>query len=105
MKTRDQKRSKLQEIRASREYGGSLTPGSGNTWVKKGDLRTEDEMFEFKTTNKETYSLSASELMRLRDHALLDNKIPVFEIEFAARGVTCVVLMKDDFIAIAREKE
>lgn len=105
MITKDQKRSKLQEIRASREYGGRLTPGSGNGWVKKGDLRTDNEMFEFKTTNKETYPLSASELMRLRDHALLDNRMPVFEVEFAARGVTCVVLMKDDFKAIVREKE
>lgn len=92
----------MQEIRASAEYGGKLTPGSGNGWVKKADMRTEHELVEFKTTTKESYPLTASELMKLRDQALLDSRLPVFEIEFANRGHTCVVLDKNDYMYLRK---
>jgi hypothetical protein len=100
MRNKDQRRSRLQELRAANLYGGRTTPGSGNGWVKKGDVRTVTELFELKTTTKASYPLKASELKEHWDHALIDGRTPVFEIEYANAGVTCVILDKDDYLAL-----
>lgn len=97
-RTVHQKRSKLQERRGARQYDGRLTPGSGNQWHSKGDIVTSAEMIEMKTTTKSIYPLDSRELRKLWDNALLDNKTPVFEIEFAENGMTVVVLDKEDYI-------
>lgn len=100
-KTREgQKRSKIQERRGSRQYGGELNSGSGNGWIRKADARTLTELIEFKTTSKSSFSLRSSELRKLWDQALLDSRTPVFEVEFANDGVTCVVLDKNDYMAM-----
>jgi hypothetical protein len=91
------KRSKIQEIRAAAHYGGTRTPGSGNGWIKKADVSTENLLIELKTTTKDSFSLKVSDLSKIFDQALIDGKMPVFEIEFAERGITCVVLNKEDF--------
>jgi hypothetical protein len=106
LKTKDQKRSQLQELRASRLYGGTVNSGSGNGWIRKADVRTLNELYELKTTTKSRYPLDSRELQKLWDQALLDARVPVFEIEFADDGVTCVVLDKNDYLAmIAREND
>lgn len=108
MRTVNQKRSKLQEIKAASQYDGRLTPGSGNGWVKKADVRTDTELIELKTTTKATYPLSARELQKHWDHALIDGRIPVFEIQFTDPSghvdLTCVVLDKNDYL-IVRERD
>ena len=103
LKTDDRKRSKLQERKAAAKYSGTTNSGSGNGWVRKADVRTEAELFELKTTNKFSYPLDCRELQKLWDQAILDDRIPVFEIEFADRGVTCVILDKNDYI-VMRER-
>lgn len=100
MTTVHQRRSKIQERRAARDYAGSLTPGSGNGWRKKGDVHTELEMIELKTTLKSRYPLDTKELRALWDHAILDDKIPVFEVEFADDSMTVVVLDKNDYVML-----
>ena len=106
MRTKDQKRSRLQELRGANTYGGTLNSGSGNGWIRKADVRTPDRLIEFKTTTKSRYPLDSRELQKLFDQALLDGRIPVFEVEFANDGVTCVVLDKNDYLAmIAREND
>lgn len=98
------KRSKLQERRGAKEYGGTQNSGSGNGWIRKADVRTEHELVEFKTTSKGSYRVQSTELRKLWDQALIDNKLPVFEIEFANDGVTCVILDKSDFITLRKSK-
>ena len=100
MTTVHQRRSKLQEKRGAAAYGGRLTPGSGNGWRKKGDVHTDTEMIEMKTTTKSRYPLDTKELRTLWDNALLDDKIPVFEIEFADDHMTVVVLDKNDYVML-----
>lgn len=95
-----QKRSKLQERRGARDYAGTQNSGSGNGWVRKADIRTEFETVEFKTTSKGSFILRAAELDKLFKFALLDGRRPVFEIEFANDGVTCVILDKNDYMAM-----
>jgi hypothetical protein len=98
------KRSRLQERRGAREYEGSRNSGSGSGWIRKADVRTDDELIEFKTTTKSQFALRSSDLRKLWDAALLDGRIPIFEIEFASDNSTCVVLDKNDYIAMRRKE-
>lgn len=99
-KNRHLLRSRKQERRGAGEYGGTQNSGSGNGWIRKADVRTDEELVEFKTTSKSSYPLKSSELRELWDHALLDSRRPVFEIEFANDGVVCVILDKDDYMTL-----
>src|SRR5579862_9282445 len=92
------RRSKLQEARAARDYGGRTQPGSGNQWHSKADVKTPTELVECKTTTKGSYSLKAADLGKLWKQAITEYKTPVFEIEFD--GLTCVVLDKNDYLAM-----
>lgn len=105
LRTNHHRRSRIQEARGASEYGGSRNSGSGNGWIRKADVRTDDELIEFKTTTKDSYSLKAAELRKLWDQAVVDDRMPVFEIEFAERGVTCVILDKSDYIAMREADE
>lgn len=103
MPTVHQKRSKLQELRGARDYSGTTNSGSGNGWIRKADIRTATELVEMKTTTKSRYPLDSRELQKLWDQAVVDGRLPVFEIAFAEDGVTCVILDKNDYMAM-REK-
>lgn len=64
-------------------------------------MRTETESVELKTTTKDSYSVKASELAEMYRNALLDGaRISWLEIEFANRGITAVVMLKDDFLTM-----
>jgi hypothetical protein len=92
------KRSRIQERKGSRLYDGSLQPGSGNRWHSKGDIETETELIECKTTVRHSYSLKAADLDKAMRQALLEGKRMVFEIEFVDDGLTVVVLDRSDYM-------
>ena len=94
-----QRRSRLQEKRAARDYGGVTQPGSGNGWANKADVITNQYLIECKTTTKESYSIKFADLSKLAFQAMVENKDPVFEIESAGYKQSFVVIPKDDFIA------
>jgi hypothetical protein len=97
-----QKRSRIQERKGAAQYGGKQNSGSGNGWIRKADVRTEEELIEFKTTSKSRYPLDSRELSKFWQQALIDDLTPVFEIEFADDGMTCVVLDKNDFLLLRK---
>jgi hypothetical protein len=92
--------SKLQERKAARDYGGVTTPGSGNKWHSKGDVKSDTELVECKTTTKASYSLKAADLSKHWKYAIVEDKLPLFEIQFSECGITCVVLDKNDYLAM-----
>lgn len=92
------KRSRLQERNAARQYGGRISPGSGNQWHSKNDVKTPEDSIELKTTTKHSFSLKAVDLEKAWKNALLDGRNAIFEIEFAEDGITCVVLDKSDYL-------
>jgi hypothetical protein len=94
------KRSRIQESRAAKDYGGSVQPGSGNQWHSKADVKTAHELVECKTTTKESYILKYADLRKLWEQAVLELKNPVFEIEFAEHAASYVVLDKRDYLAM-----
>lgn len=91
------KDSQKQEKALARKLGGSVNSGSGNGWIRKGDVRTEDELWELKITSSKSYALKDAELQKNIDQALIDGRIPVFVVEFKPTGNAYVILSMDDY--------
>lgn len=92
------KQSRRQEERIARTFGGTRTPGSGNTDIRKNDVRSERFSFEVKTTGKKQYILKASELEQGEKHAILDGRDFVFGIEMCGRN--WIVISEEDFVTL-----
>lgn len=99
LRNNNQKKSKLQEARAAKDYGGSITPGSGNQWHSKGDVITPEFLIECKTTQYTSYNLTSYTWRKIREEAVLINRTPAMEIE--VDGLHLVVLDKEDFRELA----
>lgn len=96
--------SQRQEKALSKQLeGASVNSGSGNGWIRKGDVRTEDELFELKITSAKSYSLKDAELEKLTNQALVDGRIPIFMVEFKTTGNSWVILSKDDYLTLREE--
>lgn len=76
------KASRKQEKDAAKRFGGRVNSGSGNGEKFKADVRTDDELMELKTTSRASYSLKAAELSTIWQQATLDDREPIFGIEF-----------------------
>lgn len=99
----DVKDSQRQERRLANKLGGSVNSGSGNGWVRKGDVRTEDELFELKITDAKSYSLKDIELEKLTNQALVDGRMPIFMVQFKTTGNEWVIMSKDDYLTLREE--
>lgn len=92
MKTKNQRRSQLQEKRIAEDIGGRAQPGSGNTWHSKADARAIlDLRVEAKFTDKDYYILKREDLFALEDAAIkggleewvMQVEFPLFKRTFA----------------------
>lgn len=99
----DIKDSQRQERRLANKLGGSVNSGSGNGWIRKGDVRTEDELFELKITDAKSYSLKDIELEKLTNQALVDGRMPIFMVQFKTTGNEWVIMSKDDYLTLREE--
>lgn len=88
-----------QESRLANLTGGTRSPGSGNGWVRKHDVRSLGRLIEAKWTSHKSFVLKLAELRQLEHNALIDNRTPVFCIEFKEKGGTrrYVVLREEDY--------
>ncbi len=66
------KQSRKQEQAAATRLGGNVTPGSGNGWATKNDVKTDDLSIEMKYTDKKSYSLKHDDLIKAERQALMD---------------------------------
>jgi len=104
MTTEAQKVSKAQEKRTAETYRGSRNVMSGAGWNKKADVRTEDFLIENKaklSKDAKSYTLKLADLRKLRKQAILDDRIPLFQIDMG--GHRYVVLDEDDFLEMIDE--
>jgi hypothetical protein len=102
----DVKDSQRQERALARQLAGaSVNSGSGNGWVRKGDVRTENELFELKITSAKSYSLKDAELEKNYNYALVDGRISVFVVEFKSTGNAWVILSKEDYLSLREEAD
>jgi translation elongation factor EF-Ts len=92
------KDSQKQEKALARKLGGSVNAGSGNQWIRKSDVRTEDVLVEAKITSAKSFSLKDDELIKNRNYAIVDGRMPIFLVEFKTTGNSYVILTEDDFL-------
>lgn len=92
------KDSQRQERSLAKQLGGSVNAGSGNGWVRKGDVRSEHELWECKITSAKSYPMKIEELEKLENQAIVDGRIPVFLVEFLKSGGEYVILSKNDYL-------
>lgn len=97
------KDSQRQERGLAKSLGGMVNSGSGNGWVRKGDVRTPEELWELKITSAKSYSLKDAELTKHVNQALIDGRIPVFLVEFKSNGNKWVILSQDDYLTLREE--
>lgn len=101
-----QRLARRQEVKSAEFYGARLVPasGSGDT---KGDAYTDDELFEFKHTERQSFGLRRADFSRHVRAALLTDKRPVWEIEFTSpdgrwpQYIVC--LDRDDYLSMRDE--
>lgn len=97
------KASRRQEARVANRFGGTPTPGSGNQWDRKNDVRTPRFSFELKTTGKKQYTLKASELEEGEKQALIDGREFAFGIEMNGRN--WITISEDDFATLLSDQD
>jgi hypothetical protein len=92
------KRSRRQEKDTATKFGGRQTPGSGNRWYAKGDVRTPELLIENKYTGKTQVTLKALDLRKICDEATAEGLLPVLGVELS--GEHFVVMPRADFLEI-----
>lgn len=94
------KDSQKQEARLAKELGGFRNSGSGNGWIRKSDVRSEDVLVEAKITSAKSYSLKDDELQKNIGYAIVDGRMPIFLVEFKTTGNSYVILSEDDYLSL-----
>lgn len=87
------KKSQRQERSTASRYGGSVNSGSGNGWLRKNDVRTDEVSLEMKYTDAKSYSLKVEDLKKAERYALIDGREMAFGISFS--GLEFVVIPEE----------
>lgn len=93
------KRSQSQEKRIAKRSGGSRNAGSGNGWIRKGDVRSDGVLYEMKRTDKQQITIKLADLEKIRQEAWADGRSPRFHIEIGNRRY--VILEESDYEELA----
>lgn len=95
------KLSKKQEYQTAKDYGGTVTPGSGNKWQRKNDVRLTDTSIECKITERGSFSLRLSDLERAEALALTENRDMRFKVSFVdsnKKWHSYVLMPEEDYL-------
>lgn len=95
--TRGQRMSRRQEAAGAALHGGRRTPRSGGGPIK-GDVRTDDEVIEYKWTGKQQVTVKGEVLEKVFDEAVAELKRPVLGL--SVRGKDYVVLPLHHYVEI-----
>lgn len=98
MRSEGQKQSQAHEKRLAKRVGGATTAASGAFWSRKGDVRSAELLIEHKWTGKLSKTISAKELEKIANEAVMDGRMPVFGIHL--NGKNYVILDENDFIEV-----
>lgn len=96
MKRSSLRRSQQQERRTAIAHGGVRQPGSGNSWARKGDVRTKTTLIEAKRTDARQITLKADHLEKIWFESWSEGRRPILEFELG--GVSYVVQRRDDYL-------
>lgn len=96
------RKSKKQEDRTAKDFGGRVTPASGALDGCKGDVRTPLFLIENKFTDKDYYLLNAKIWDKIWKEATKDGlRIPIMQIDIDSLNL--VVLNLYDFLEYCKE--
>lgn len=95
--------SRAQEKSLAKSIGGRTTPGSGNGWAVKNDVRNARWSIECKTTTRASFTLTAKALALAERNALLDGRDMAFAVEI--QGRSWVVVPLPTFLSLTQEEE
>jgi len=75
-----------------------VNAASGAFWSRKGDVRSQDLLVEHKWTGKKSKTITAAELEKITNEAIMDGRTPVFGIHL--NGEDYVILLETDFLEL-----
>lgn len=90
------RRSRKQEQDTARRHGGRVQPGSGNSWARKGDVRTKLTLIENKRTDATQITLKDAALKKIWTEAWAEGRMPIIGFELGGRRY--LVLNEDDYL-------
>jgi hypothetical protein len=98
------KKWRKKQIKDAKDFNGKETPRSGGIWSFAGDVKTSQFLIESKTTDKKSYSLKESTWKKIEHEALKSSRIPMMSISLTDYGIDVVILDKNDFIELLKNK-
>jgi hypothetical protein len=85
------KKSKKQEDRTAKDFGGKVTPASGALDSAKGDVKTPFFLIENKYTDKDFYKLELKTWKKIEKEAIKDSlRYPVLQVDI--QDISIVVM-------------
>ena len=96
------RRSRQQERTTARLHGGRVQPGSGNSWARKGDVRTKLTLIENKRTDATQITLKDKDLRKIWTEAWSEGRMPL--IGFEVGGRRYIVQLEDDYLEQQEER-
>ena len=86
-------------------YGLKATPMSGAGWIAKEDGYNDYVLAQLKSTDANSYKLLLDDIDKLEYHAIVENKIPLFIIEFLQRDEVYFVFKPNDLVKLSKYLE
>lgn len=83
---RQNARSRAQERQIAREVGGRVQAGSGSSRRAPQDIKSDDDLYQVKYTDKDSYRLTNAEWDKVRKDALTHGREPAMIVEFTKTG-------------------
>lgn len=98
------KRSQKQEKSVAKDLGAKTVIASGALWGAKGDVRSDQFLFECKTTEKPKYIFTAKSWEKITKQAIADHmRIPVFVVDICDKERFFIV-NAEDFSPLIKEE-
>lgn len=70
------------ERETAKKFGGKRQPGSGSKPGYKGDIKTDEFLYEHKETKNKSFQLTTKDLMKIRREANEEGRDPAMVIRF-----------------------
>ena len=83
------------EDQVASDMGGKVTPGSGNQWYKKGDVRNEGWRVSCKQTDKDSFTITRNDWREIEKIAREDSKSMAIAVQMG--GIPFAVIPWNDF--------
>lgn len=86
----------------AKRLGGKVQLNSGALPQagSKGDVKTENELYDSKYTAAESYLLTTKTLNKIEQEALAQQRTPVLSIEFGSNNKRYMVMREQDYLAV-----